>query len=82
MEKKQTDVQIIAANLTAAAHVHMLWMQLRGERVTLDEAIEAVSATYRHLLANPYLFGAANLRALAKDPQQRFTDGGEWRRVF
>ena len=63
MEKKQTDVQVIAANLTAAAHVHMLSMQLRGERVTLDEAIEAVSATYRHLLANPHLpwFGFTQL---------------------
>lgn len=61
MEKKPDDARLIAANLTAAAHVHILSMQLRGERVTLSEAIEAVFTTYNQLLASSERLGLAEM---------------------
>jgi eukaryotic-like serine/threonine-protein kinase len=41
--------RIVAASLTAAAHLHVLTMQLRGESVTIEEAMRAVAETYNQV---------------------------------
>jgi serine/threonine-protein kinase len=66
METRTNDARVIAANLTAAVHLHILSMQLRGERVTTDEALEAVFTTYNQLLASSQRFGMAEFAELVE----------------
>lgn len=49
--------EILAGNLTLAAHIYMLSLQLRGQSVTLAEAIAHVRGTYEQILSGTVLQG-------------------------
>ena len=50
MEPEPRLDQSVAAQLTTAAHIHILSMQLKGITISLEEAIEAVQCTYTEIL--------------------------------
>jgi len=49
------DREVLAGNLTLAAHIYMLSMQLRGKGVTFAEALESVRSTYEQVLSGALL---------------------------
>lgn len=44
--------RVVAANLTSAAHMYMLSMQLRGETISLTDALSFVRATWERLASD------------------------------